>query len=178
MNAPMPYVEPDIYDNRPMPMMDQGQSEGALIFQLDADEIINQIKHNLAGDFYDEKENKWDNEPKQRVMNDTGISRIMSELRVRLSKNTFLSNLPDELIEKRCVTLHMQLTKLICLKFRDWEMDKSDIESTVYRIMDVVEISLRRASNKTTLNYLRPQLHIAENMRPQEQRRKKILGIF
>lgn len=178
MNEPMPYAEPDIYNVPPQSMMDQGQSEGALIFQLDADEIISQVKHNLSGDFFNEKTTEWINDPKQRVMNETGISRIMSELRARLSKNTFLSNLPDELIEKRCITLHMQLTKLICLKFRDWEMDKTDIESTVYRIMDIVEIGLRRASNKTTLNYLRPQLHIAESMNPHNQPRKKVLGIF
>jgi len=172
-----PYEDPNIYDNRPIMPMDETNTEGALIFQLDADEILLQIKHSLAGDYLDEKENIWKNDTNQRVMNDIGISRIMSELRARLSKNTFLSNLPDKLIETICISLHIDLTKLICLKFRDWEMDKADIVSTVHRIMDIVQIGLMRASNKTTLNYLRPQLHIAENMR-QEPQRKKIMGIF
>jgi len=176
IDDPRAYDQPpqDIYDNR-MPMQLDQQSEGALIYQLDTEEIIAMIEHSLRGEV--NKDGNWVKVPNQVTVNDKGCAAIISELRARFSRNTFLSNLDDDTIERICVTLHMNLLKMMALNYMEWEMEKGDIPATLYRIMDIVEIGLRRGGNKTTLNYFKPQLRIAETQQMMPQRRK-IMGLF
>jgi len=171
----MPFQDPQDIMNPRMPMQMDQQSEGSLIYQLDTEEMITNIEHSLKGEV--NVDGQWIIKKNQVIMNDEGAAAIVTELRARVSRNTFLSNLTDDVIERICVTLHMNLLKMMALKYYEWEMDKEDIRPTLYRIMDNVEISLYRGANKTTLNYFKPQLRMSENMAMQPQR-KKILGMF
>jgi hypothetical protein len=176
---PMEMMPPqDIYGGR-MPMSMDQQTEGALMYQLDSLEIIAMIEHMLKGEI--NKDGTWVIKKELIIMNDQGTAFIMSQIRSRIDRNTFLSNLDDDIIERKLRILHMIISKNLALRYEEWGMEthnvKSNLESTLYIIMEGVENALHRARDKTTLNYFKPQLRIAETQQMMPQR-KKILGLF
>jgi len=171
------YPNQGVYDNRPQMMPQESVSEGSMIYQLDSEELLTLVEHMLKGQFYDEVNKEWVTDINKRFMNEVGVSKVMTELRMRINRNFFLSNLTPEMIERVCSKLHCILTKKVALNWREWDVNKQDMESIVYGVMDMVESGLYRAKDKTTLNYFRPQMHITEAGRP-DQQKKKLFGVF
>jgi len=110
-------------------------------------------------------------------MNDKGVAFLISEISIRINRNTFLSNLDDETIERKLSILHRIIMKNLALNYEEWDLDKNRLKSTLYKIMEAVENSFCRAKDKTTLNYFKPQLRIAETQQMMPQR-KKMFGVF
>jgi len=175
MMPPEPPMPQDEYNDPRVPMQFDQQSEGSLMYQLDAEEIITMIEHNLKGMV--NVDGAWIIKPEQVTMNDKGVAYIISEISIRINRNTFLSNLNDETIERKLSILHKIISKNLALNYEEWDLDKNRLKSPLYRIMGAVENSFCRAKDKTTLNYFKPQLRIAETQQMMPQR-KKMFGVF
>lgn len=176
INQPMPQQPPqDFHDDRFA--QSQEQPDSAIIYQLDAEQICVEIEHGLLGEKFNADTGKWF-KPKNAkpIMNNDGIDFIMGEIRKRVNRNTFLSFLTDENIENICSDLHKTMTDVMILNWEKWGIDKTLIKSTVYGVMDTVHIALRRAMNKTTLDYLKKATQVVERINRDQN--KKTFGIF
>ena len=174
------YEQPmDSYGGPRMPMQMDQQTEGALMYQLDVVEFHANMEHLLKGEVLED--GKYVVKPELVMMNNIGVGKVMSEIKFRIDRNTILSNLEDEIITRKLRILHENLANILALSYEEWGMGtvniKSTLRLTLYKIMESVENTLYRAKDKTTLNYFKPQLRIAEtqSMMPQ---RKKLFGMF
>ena len=173
-----PMMPPQDYHDDRMPMPTQEQSDSAIIYQLDAEQINGEIEHSLRGEKYDADKDRWIvPEGFKPLLNNEGVEFIMGEIKKRVNRNTFLSFLTDENIDVICSDLHKILTDTIILNWEKWGMDKTMIKSVVYGVMDTVHIALRRAMNKTTLDYLKKSTQIRETINRDQQQNKRF-GIF
>ena len=155
------------------------QSDSAIIYQLDASELHNQIERSLLGEKLDDSTGQW-YLPKgaKPLMTNEGIDFFMRAIKQRVNNNTFLSFLTDKDIETICVDLHKNLTDAVCLNWDKWHIDKNMKEELVYGTMDTIYIALKRCVNKTTLDYLKKTMHIIEQNKRGGENEKKKFGIF
>jgi len=178
IEQPLPPMPPQDYHDDRIPFIQQEQAESSIIYQLDAEQICLEIEHQLMGEKYNPDENKWFlPEGSKPIMKKDGIDYVMGEIRKRVNRNTFLSFLTEQLIESICSDLHKILTDVMILNWEKWEMDKTLIKPTVYGVMDTIHIALRRSLNKTTLDYLKKATQVVEQIRHDNEQKKKF-GIF
>lgn len=145
-------------------------------WQLSLEETIEEFKHDLKGEIYDEKAGDWvkpaGNKP---LMNDKGINELIAVLRKRVSKNTILSNLKEDDIIMMVRNVDMNLTQII---FNNWEAfainkeDLSMISDICDSITETIYCAYMRASQEGERKFLGKSQRTFERViqAPQEKR--------
>lgn len=154
------------------PMIQQGvpmqASEGALQYQLDSDQIIDDIEHNLKGETLHINPRTGDEEWKVRkgispILNEEGVNTIITILKSHLTKIFILSDLDMEVI----ISITKDIGDNIIDDFEDnWErygLKNGSGGSTVVRtVTNTVYATLSKAKHGNYLKFLRTTHNISE----------------
>ena len=131
-----------------------GKENNAVEYQLETNELLADIKHDLRGDYIEinqEGQESWvaQTDLKLRVLNDYGVNTIMSRIRKYISKHTVLSNYSEERIYEILADIGDDLRITIFSKAEKMGMDdeykKSEYVGLVIGVLHTIESAYRRA---------------------------------
>lgn len=160
----------------PQPMMSNEYSnEGALKYQIDVSNILEEIRRQLRceEEHFNEKTQSWVwTRPKgiTPMLNERGVFRIMMILKSRLNKIFILSDLSNRAIEE--ITKGVGENVIDALD-HNWDVfdvgEPSNASSILYLVCDTVYSTLCKADGGTYLKFLRTTHNIQEvqHHRPQ-----------
>jgi len=106
-------------------MLQQQQSDNVSIYELEQDELIERIRHQLSGEVWDAQEARWIqiNEPRA---NRKGIGHICSVIASHLDKNITLSHLSLKQIYQMAFEVSSVVTGIIFMKHTEYEIGPDD----------------------------------------------------
>lgn len=136
----VPYTQPSIH-----------MSEGLLQQQIDSSEIIEEIKNNLQGRFWNVNPKTGDRElsppnPNLKLINEKGLARLSVELHGRINKIFMLSILEQESIEKLAVSFAKTINRALFEHWDEWEIPSTTAASQISGyIVDAVFATLQKA---------------------------------
>lgn len=150
----------------------QDQVPGEIIMkQLDTSTHLNDIEKRLSG-----QEKVWDDRKKKNtyvkirepLLNDLGISRVMSMLRSVVDQNTILSSYEKEEAYTVIQEVVSTIIDLLYIERKGFNISKSDlpiirsiiengIKSTIFRSVDGITMDYLRGSHRTINTYVNPQ---------------------
>ena len=149
-----------------IPSQNESLSESSLRYQLDAEEIIEELRHNLLGHrkVYVGNKHKWLPSKSGGDINEKGMGEIESELRLRLTKIFKLTKLEDEAIFGITMTLFTNLWDSMWENQEEWGITKiTTITKICNMICDSVFVTLKAAQNGEYLLFLKSTYNIMEN---------------
>ena len=124
--------------------MMQQTDPSVLIYQLQTDDILEELEMNLKGFDYDANEGKYI--PKRdRIINNKGLSIIMTLLKMELNKTKILSYYEDEDVKIRCKEFEENLVDILKAKYKEWEIDINFLSSIRAMLGNAVYSAYMRA---------------------------------
>ena len=148
-------------------------------WQLDYTDIITQIQHNLRGEIYDSEKDRWV-ETGIRYMNEQGIGAISLILTQYINKNTFLSNLDNDIILEIVRNVNYDIKNTILVNQEKFEIKGEDRSIITNAIVTAIYESLRRAYQEGEKRFLKliQQREIVRTTAPIDQQQKQGWWIF
>jgi len=171
----------------------QEQEKGLVDVQLEVDSIKTDIFHLIKQDVLEtDKSGNVDwkpiKDPKQRILSDWGVDRIMQSVHFYVNKNVLLSNFSEDQIDRIMLRFVTELNDLVLLKY-DMLFKKSSFEECKEIILERIEQKkkLKKFSNeilgikfdsvkvnKELLEEIESHLEAEMDKIRQEQRKEKI----
>ena len=126
-------------------------------WQLSPEEIVEKLEHDLKGEIP-----KWDKETEtwtwkqvgKKLMNDNGVKMIITLVFSHIGKNTILSTLKTNEIASVMKLLHKHLTLHLSDKWKEYEIDKSDLTLINDIVTNTIWFALKRAENGAEKKFL------------------------
>lgn len=150
-------------------------------WQLSPDEILEFIEHELRGEDFDYSKNRWI-QKSTPILNEEGIRFIVSKIRRKVNKITFLSNLDEQIIYEMMLGFSQTLTQEIFNNGEAWGIDwnKGHQNSIVDDVCDMVFIALRKALAQGERKFLGSHTKIMHRIdeTPSRQVKEKKFGLF
>jgi len=144
---------------------DMASGETASVLAMtDPSKIVERLKMQLQGmDFDDEKQIWYLPKGAKPLLNNTGVRSIMTDIQGVMNQNTTLSNLDDEKqINFIMLGKIRTISTKLYLKFKEFEVDLSEldsvvdlVESTCYMCLRRPWHNLERVFHKATLSEIR-----------------------
>lgn len=156
---PYPIQQPIYHDN---------MSNGLLQYQIDSNEIIEEIEHTLKGEVpkYDSKsgEMQWVKRKESKALiNDRGISVLLTILKSRLSKIFILSDFDEENVYSMTTGIGETLIDELYFHWEEYEIPSTSAASTILALVtDTVYATLRKGYLGKYLNFLKTAQRISE----------------
>lgn len=144
--------------------MAQQQSAELSKWELNPEDLIEKIKHTLAGEVFDPETKKWEEKGK-RLMNDEGIRTIVTFLSAIIDKNTILSNYEKERVFEMCLFLSNTITNKIYINYKNFGIELSDLDLIIEIVMTPIESAFRRAMEQGERDYRKTWQRIIETVR-------------
>ncbi len=135
---PPELLQQDLYSQNQMDMTK---------WRLDAEDILEDLRHDLLGMGWDGDKQEWVARSKPLV-NSEGARAIISICRMAINKSTFLSNLEENDILTICRSVTKTIIKSIFLSWKNWEIAKENAGAIVVQTREFIFISLMRAKNE------------------------------
>ena len=174
----------------PMPQMGGGMqhaTESSLHYQIDVEEILQDIQHTLRSEelLFNPKSNQVEWKVPEGVLpivNQIGVNSILMTLRSRLTKIFILSDLEDSAIEGITMNIGNNLIDNIYYNWELWGI-KDDAAATqiLHLVTDTVFATMCKARNANYLKFLRSiqtiqdVQHRTYNQKPQGEGGSSIL---
>lgn len=130
------------------------QDAGLTRWQLTPEDIITELENDLRGMTYNHKEEKFVKTGAIPSLNERGIREIISIVRSKINKITFLSNLDQEDIRQITLDVNLSLISLLFSKFDDFELKKENLEIILDQVIHLVYMGLMRAFNEGERKFL------------------------
>lgn len=130
------------------------QDAGLTRWQLTPEDIITELENDLRGMTFDHKEEKFITTGATPSLNEMGIREIVSIVRSKINKITFLSNLDQEDVTQITLDVNLSLISLLFSKFDDFELKKENIEIILDQVVHLVYMGLMRAYNEGERKFL------------------------
>lgn len=176
----MPEDQQPIYPQQPFDIQPPVQQNEFTVWQINPEDINNKIEHDLRGDLYDSETDMWltDEEGKYRKMNEKGIREVLGTINMYVNKNTYLSNLSMEEINKTCNLLGNQLAELFANNYENFQMvrDLSYMTLLVWKITNMIFFTLKSSQEEGMRKYFGGTVR-NYNM-PQRQEKRSFLPKF
>lgn len=177
-------MEEDTYPMPPAVIAGQA-TEGSLRFQLDVEEQIEQLEHNLNGEVWS-KQGYTQIPYFKPYINKHGVASLLSLLRLNLSKIFSLTDIDDEVVNQIAENF---AKNIIHNMHQNWDtysiLDDTAASMVLHSLSDAYYATLRKASNGTYLKFLRTTHSIQEmqhntfSQRPQgQQQQDGIMGFL
>lgn len=141
---------------------------------IDQREILIFIENDLKGKSIDLATGEYIQTTKPK-MNDEGVREIINLLTVHIGGTTVLSTMSDEQIAIMCENLHDELAILFASNHLKYALKEEDMQITITKIMNMVFLSLKRATNNLTLNSITKTTR-ESYIQGQNPQKKGILG--
>ena len=147
-------VPDEEYLEEPMPQMAKLQDAELTKWQLDALEQIENFKHSLKGEEYNQEKGVWISVNERRICNDQGAEALAAELQDRVHKLTFLSNLDKYQIGMLTYSFEINVARIIGYNYDKWKFNKAFLRSVRDRMTEFVFICYKKAEDKLTIGFL------------------------
>jgi len=170
-HVPMSEVQNETYVRG---MMNQQQDSSFLIFQLQTDEILEEIEMNLRGFDWSPTKKDWVSKRIQ-IINDEGISILMTILKSEVNKTKILSEFDEEEISKIMQEFEINLIDIISAKYIDWGVDYNYLSSIRIMLGNAVNATYKRALDGGERKFLKGDVRRVESFSERE-RSPGILG--
>jgi len=167
--------------------LDRAEVTGIMKDLINTEAVITAIDYGLQGMMYNPQKGEWEKVEGQEQVKITLRFKIINALRARLNTVTLFANIDQEMIEKICYYLHMDIAELL-LKNPDQIYYNEQLDSDVWTraslihsdIMDAVWIGLTQPQGGGQRELLKKIGSWTESRvtTGQPQQRKKFLGII
>jgi len=121
-------------------------------YQIDPDEKLEELMHKLRGERRNPLTQEWElPEHGKRVMNEMGVQDTITDLGFVVNKDTVLSVLTEDQINRMCLTRGLYLVDKLSAHMEEYEIDPVDFPMIVLNLTDFIESYLCRAKDGKTL---------------------------
>jgi len=158
-------------------MMNQAQDSSFLIFQLQTDEILEEIEMNLKG-FDWSPQDKTFVKKRIQIVNDEGISVLMTLLKSEVNKTKILSEFDEEEISKIMQEFEFNLIDVISAKYREWDVDYNYLSSIRIMLGNAVNATYKRALEGGERKFLKGDVRRVESFSERERSPTLLGGMF
>jgi len=134
--------EMDIPSSLPYPM--PYNEEANIIKQTDPKHIIEELKHVLRGEEFDEEKQAWV-KVRKPLLNEKGIRSIMTDIKGVVNQNTILSNLNEQEISNIIVNLGDTLRIKLSANRKEFDINKFELNTILFTILNMSYPALKRA---------------------------------
>lgn len=161
------YAEPS-FQQMPQPVFAGHATEGALHYQLEVQNIIEDVEHTLKGEvfLYDRKtgQQRWQTGHGIRpLINDRGINSILMILKSRITKIFILSDLEEKTIENITINIGTNVIDDLYYNWDEYEIKDDAAASLILSLVtDSVYATLRKGYMGNYLKFLRSTQTIQE----------------
>lgn len=175
--------QPQVVGNYPIGYLPPEQNEANLVLQTDPSSEVSLIEHKLRAEYWDINKKEWVKaQGVKPYMNEEGIFTIMTRLSSILTNNTRFTNLNDLEINRLVLDFADEITILISLNWKKYEMSKSHFRTIVNMLSQLAFLVLKRAMNDGERKFVGRTTHSQESriehIMPRPQRGKTIARIF
>lgn len=146
-------------------------------WQLSPLDIFDSIEHNLKGEVFNPNKNEWEQRG-IRLMNDNGIRAVISHLYAGNSKIIYMSNLTEEEINKMAYNVMGNLSTLLGINLRNFEIEQSNFFTILTLVGNTVFAGLKRALNGEERRALTSTRMVREIITPGADEEKKKRSLF
>lgn len=147
-------------------------------WQLDPDETLEELTHNLRGEQRDPDSGDWVlPQGAHPLMNERGVQDTISSLRFIINKNTPLSILKEDTINEMCLIRSLYLIDRLSAHMDEYHINAIDFPTIVNDIMDAVYIYLSRAKDGDTLHGIQRVYKLFEKAGDQQPEKQQGLSL-
>ncbi len=161
------YLPPESYSMAQQPVMAGHSTEGALRFQLEIEQELNTLKHNLSGEVLEIVDGTamWVKPPNVLPMiNEAGVNSLLSTLRPLLSKIITLSNLDEKQIESMVSVYGKNIIATLQQNWKVYDIKDDTAASLIlHTLVDTYYANLCKAQNAKYLKFLSSTTSIQES---------------
>jgi len=158
----------------------EAQNQELTRWQLNADDILEFIEHELRGQDFDYTQRTW-LASGEAVLNERGIRTIIGVVRHHVNKVMFLSNLEDQQIYDMMYNLSNNLAQLLFNNGDEFGLDwaRGHQSSLIDNVCDLVFAGLRKAYGEGERKFLGSHTRILHRIdeSPQQTKQKRF-GLF
>ena len=158
------------------PAMYEVERANIMMSQLDPSKILEELEHRLRGEVWDFSKNQYV-QKREPMMNEHGISIVMSIVEPRISKIIIMSNLTEQDIMSIIKDFNDNLIDLLLMNYEVMGINKKYLSVVRGLIDDTVYITLKRALEEGERSKIYPsEKLIVTPSAPQE--RRGVMGLF
>ena len=121
-------------------------------FMADMTADLELLEHDLLGEEYNPREKQWV-KAGASLTNKAGAHAFSSDVRPRINKNTFISNLDDKQIQLFMNNYGRSLSDMIFFNQEDFEIKPENMSVIFNKLYDFVYIALHRCKNAGERDY-------------------------
>jgi len=121
--------------------------------ELNTIDLIEVIMNQLEGKVYDPSKNVYKQFGK-RMVNELGAKHIATFLSSYIARDKILSNLDADKIRYICKEASMALSVVLLMNYKNFGIDKSDLQVVQLICEHAVEVNLARAKDGRTLDHI------------------------
>lgn len=155
-------------------------NQADLVEKITPRKLLEELKHDLKREEYDyEKEIWYQPYGIKPYLNEEGISKVMAIARRYVNDNTIYSNLTIEEIRLLILQACYEMTLLLVLNYKKFEVDKSDLTSIKNLVIVTAFNSLKRAIGGTERKLLAKSINeqiISQQRVGTQEEKKSIFG--
>ena len=160
----------------------QKVNETTLVSQTNPRPLIEELTHKLRGEIpefgKDGQILKWYRpEGIKPMLNERGIYSILVDVDTLTNQGTILSNLDDQKVANITQRLAMTIIKKIAINWKEFDCEKSNMETVCFAIIDMSHMALLRGMDQGERNFIknvgRYTEHITMGQQPQMLMKKK-----
>ena len=131
------------------------QDAGLTRWQLTPEDIIEELENDLKGKTWNSKEEKFVGSAEaEALINEKGIRSIISIVRSKINKITFLSNLDQKDIISITRDVNLTMISLLFSNANNFEIKKENLEIITDQVVHLVYMGLMRALNEGERRFL------------------------
>ena len=114
-------------------------------WRLNPEEILALLEHNFRGEIWDIVQKQW-KDTGRRLMNEEGISMMISTAATRINKVTMLTNFSEDEIFQQMRFFEIQLVGIIFSKLNDFEIESlSDADHIIESIIGLAFAAYKKS---------------------------------
>lgn len=169
-------------ENYPMfavpPNQTEQKDDVGILEKTDPKFLVKELENLLLGK--EEDENGVLVDTGEKKMNKKGAKSIISDVKSIVNQNTILSNLDEEHIQKEVIFLGDIIINKLSMRWKEYEIDKSELSSIVLLVCHTANCSLLRAWQNQERAWHRKMVHeqIFSGAGMQNQKQQKQSSLF
>jgi len=132
------------------------RESASLLTQTNPTSLLQDLEHSLRGEVPDYENECWKKpEEAKPLVNDKGVRKIMTTIRIFVNTNCILSNLTIHEVYDKTHEIADLITLDICSNYEEYEADKSDFDRIVVMVSQMCFFAMKRSLNEGERRFLR-----------------------